>query len=256
MRPIVRAVVAALLPLLLLAGCAEPTLDSEDLEGSIAELRDSLDAAEQVRFDAAMPVVLEASRGEVTGTEPFSLDGMTAARVLAEAERIDVRRELALVEETIAQMREVVQAEERLAKVRVLELQAGSASDERAVALVRVRNELDTTIDSGWLRIDVEEADGRVLSGVEFVGFRPALGPGQERAVRLVLAGDEARGLPPAQGAKVSHRFTSVQRGDEIVVEVPSEATRARAAATLQEAEARRDELAGQLRAAAGATSG
>jgi hypothetical protein len=249
MRTTARGVVVAALPLLLLVACAEPTLDSKDLEASIADLRSSLEVADQARFDAAMPLVLAASRGEVTGTEAFPLDGMTAARVLAEAERIDIRRELALVEETIAQMQEVMQAEERLAKLRVVELRAGNLGEARAVALLRVRNELGAAIDSGWLRIEVRQPDGRVLSGLEFVGFRPALTPGQERAVRLVLAGDEARGLPPEPGATVSHVFTSVQRGDEIIVEVPSEATRKRAATSLAEATARRDELQGQLRA-------
>jgi hypothetical protein len=240
-----RAVATVLL--LVLAGCGEPTLDSKDLQESIADLRDSLDAEEQVRFDGAIAVVVEASRGEVTGTQRFALDGMTAAKVLAEAERIEVRRELALIAETVAAQQEVLQAEEQLARLRVVGFQPGSQGD-RVTAAVTLVNTLGTPLDSGWLLIEVELPDGRLYSGPEFVAFRPPLAPREQRTLRLVLAGDEARALPAEPGAKLRHRFTSLERGGRTVAEAPSPQQRARAEAALAEAETRRSELEARLR--------
>src|SRR5262245_6833691 len=101
---------------LLAGGCAEPVLDTADLEGSIANLRDSVDASTRVRFDEAIALVREASGGKVSGTKAFPLAGMTAGAVLAEAERIEIRRDRALEQQAIDDYQALLDTEKQLAR--------------------------------------------------------------------------------------------------------------------------------------------
>lgn len=103
---------------LLAAGCGEPVVRSADLDGSIAEVRDSLEPRQRADFDEAIALLRLAGSGKVPGTERVALDGMTAAEVLAEAGRVELRRERAVEQERATAAREVLGAEERLSRLR------------------------------------------------------------------------------------------------------------------------------------------
>ena len=241
-RPIL-AIVA-----LFAGACAEPVLDATDLDASISEVRDSLPESQQGAFDRAGALVRQASTGEIHGTDGFSLDGMTAGAVLAEAERIAIRRERALEMETAAVHRALLAAEERLARLRVTSFVAQWIGDA-AEAELTVRNELELPVDTAWLLIEVGVPGGPVRSGEEFLAFRPALRPGEERRVRMRLSGSEASALPAAPPAEMRHRFVMLERGGEIVLQAPTLEERQKAAAALAAAERRVAELDARLAA-------
>ena len=230
------------------AACAEPVLDTRDLDASISEVRDSLDLRQRGAFEIAIALVRQASTGEIPGTDAFSLDGMTAGAVLAEAERIEIRRERALEEETAAVHRELLAAEERLARLRVMSF-LPQASGDTVDAELTVRNELEFPVETAWLRIEVGIPGGAVRSGEEFLAFEPPLRPGEERRVRLLLSGSEASSLPAEPPAVAQYRFVMVERGGQVALQAPTLEERQKAEAALAESERRRSELDARLAA-------
>lgn len=234
---------------LLAGGCGEPVLDAEDLDASIAAVRDSVDAAERPAFDAAIDLVRRASTGEVTGTAAFSLDGMSAAAVLAEAQRIEIRRERELETEAAAAQREVLEAEDRLALLRVLDFTARPVGASAMQADLTVRNDLEFPVATAWLRVEVAIPDGASSAGEEFVTFRPPLEPGAERTQRIEIFGEEARSLPVEPPARLHCRFVIVDRGAQEALRAPSPDEREKAEAALAESERRIAELDARLAA-------
>ena len=236
---------------LLWTGCSEPKLDPGDLDASIAALRESVDETDRARFDAAIALVRQASAGEVPGTDPFPLAGMDAAAVLAEADRIGIRRERALELESAAAHREILDAEAQLARLRVLGFVALPVGASEMQADVDVRNDLDFAVVTAWLRVRVAIPNGPERSGEEFVTFAPPLASGERRTVRILVSGDEARSLPVEPPAELDCRFVIVDRGDGIALEAPSPEARERAEAALAESERRIAELDARLAALA-----
>jgi hypothetical protein len=239
----------ALAGAVLFAGaCAEPVLDTRDLDASISEVRDSLDDRQRGRFEVAVALVRQASAGEIPGTDPFSLDGMTAQAVMAEAQRIEIRRERALEVETAAAHRELLAAEERLARLQVTSFLPQVSGDTVELELT-VRNQLEFPVETAWLLIEVAAPGREVRSGEEFLAFRPPLRPGEERWVRLLLSGSEASSLPAEPPAVARYRFVIVERGGEVALQAPTPEERQKAAAALAESERRQAELDARLAA-------
>jgi len=238
---------AALALALLWAGCSEPKLDPANLDASIAALRESVDEIDRARFDAAIALVRQASAGEVPGTEPFPVAGMDAAAVLAEADRIGLRRERAFELESAAAHREILDAESELARLRVVEFVAQPIGATEMRADVAVANGLDFPVSTAWLRVVVAIPDGPSRSGEEFVSFSPPLAPGAERTVNILVSGDEARSLPVEPPAELECRFVLVDRGDQVALQAPSPEARERAEAALAESERRLAELDAKL---------
>jgi hypothetical protein len=237
---------------LLAAGCGEPVVRSADLDRSIAEVRESLEPPQRSRFDEAVALLRLASSGKVPGTERLTLDGMTAAEVLAEAGRVELRRERAFEQERAAGAREVLDAEERLSRLRVLRFAPEWIGEIRLEADVGVRNDLDFPVGSGWLRVEVTMPGGPSRAGEELVNFQPPLAPGEERSVRLLISGDEAASLPVEPPAVSTHRFVMVEYGGQVRLQVPTPEDRAEAERELADAERRIAELEAQLAPAPG----
>ncbi|GMU64513.1 MAG: hypothetical protein AMXMBFR36_07870 [Acidobacteriota bacterium] len=236
---------------LLAAGCGEPVVRSADLDGSIAEVRDSLEPRQRADFDEAIALLRLAGSGKVPGTERVALDGMTAAEVLAEAGRVELRRERAVEQERAAAAREVLDAEERLSRLRVLRFAPEWIGETRVEADLGVRSDLDFPVGSAWLRVEVTMPGGPSRSGEELVTFQPALAPGEERSVRLLISGDEAASLPVESPAVLTHRFVMVEHGGQVRLQVPTPEARAAAEHELADAERRIAELEAKLAAAA-----
>jgi len=227
-----RLALALLVPLLLVA-CGEPTLKSDDFDGSAKKLRESVSQEERPALGAAIALVRQASAGEVAGTEPFSVDGMTAADVLSEARRIELRQEKAWIEEEIAARRELFSEAERLAGL-------GSGPLEVApngVLTMRVRNNLDEPLTTGWVRTSVELPDGRVFSSEDYVGFGRALQPGEERDIKVEVTGDAHDLLPAPPEFEVTAVFTMVEHAGTLVAKEPNDDEIARAKVAIEKAE-------------------
>jgi hypothetical protein len=230
-------------------GCAEPVLDTEDLDDSIADLRDSLDEGERGRFDAAIDLVRQAAAGEVAGTQAFPLSGMTAAGVLAEAERIELRRDRELEEESARAHLEILAAEEELARLRVVEFVPQPIGDSRMEADLTVRNDLEFAVETAWLSVAVGVPGGQVAAGEEFLSFQPPLARGEQRTVRMQVLGDEARSLPVEPPAELRCRFVMAERGGQVALQAPTPDERQRAEAAITAAEKRIQELDARLAA-------
>lgn len=230
-------------------GCAEPVLDAEDLDDSIADLRDSLDAGERGKFDAAVDVVRQAAAGEVPGTKAFSLNGLTAAEVLAEAERIELRRDRAMEEESARAHLEILAAEEELARLRVVEFVAQPIGDSRMEADLTVRNDLEFAVETAWLSIEVGVPGGQAAAGEEFLSFQPPLRRGEQRTVRMQVLGDEARSLPVEPPAELRCRFVMAEQGGKVALQAPTPDERQRAEASIAASEKRIQELDARLAA-------
>ncbi len=222
---------AVLVPLLLVA-CGEPTLKTDDFDRSAKKVRESVDPEERPALGAAIALVRQASAGEVAGTVPFSVDGMTAADVLAEARRIELRQEKAWIEEEIAARGQLFTEVDRLAD---LGLPPVSVDDE-GVLTMRVRNNFGEALTTGWVRTSVELLDGRVYSSEDYVGFGRALQPGEEREIKVQVTGD-ARELLPASPDRVTAVFTMVEHAGTLVAKEPNDDELARARAAIEEAE-------------------
>lgn len=244
-----RTLLPLLVAILWLGGCSEPVLDPADLEESIADLRDSLDESRQPAFDAAIDLVRRASRGEIHGTDELSLQGMTAGAVLAEAERIEIRRERAVEAESLVAQRELLGAEAQLARLHVLDFVPRPIGDTGMEADLSVHNTLEIPIETAWLWIEVALPDGTTQGGEEFVSFQPPLRPGDQRTVRMLVIGPEARSLPVEPPAELRTRFRMVERGGEVVLQALSPEERQRAEAALAAAERRVADLDARLAA-------
>lgn len=227
-----RAALALLVPLLL-AACGEPTLDSDDFAGSAERLRESVDEAERPRFDSALDLVRQASAGEVSGTEAFAVDGMTAADVLAEGRRIELRREKAWLEEEIAGRKQLFADSERLAALGPLSV----AVDDQDRLTLQVRNGLDVPVSTGWVRTTLTLPDGRVFTSEDYVGFGGPLQPGEERKVQTTVTGDARRYLPPPPDARLEAAFMILEHGGSFVAQEPSPEEAARATEAIEAAE-------------------
>ncbi|MBZ0113345.1 MAG: hypothetical protein K8J08_12860 [Thermoanaerobaculia bacterium] len=232
--------------LLLVAGCAPPTLDSSNLADSTEKVRKSLDASLRDDFDLALIRLQEASDGSVRGTAPFSLDGMTGENVLLEAERIDLRSELAWAQQSVETEQQIVGAQSILEGLRIEDFQT-SYTEGRILATFRVDNGLETPIDTAWLRIDASKDGYPSVHGEDAVAFRPALKPAEARDVEIIVTSEVISALPPDSETSVRVRFTLVENGGDIVLQEPTEEDLARARGRLAEAESRRDELQKQL---------
>jgi len=235
---------------LLAAGCGEPVVRGTDLERSIAEVRESLEPRQRADFDEAIALLRLAGSGKVPGTEKVAIDGMTATDVLAEARRVELRRERAVEQEKAAAAREVLGAEAQLSRLRVLRFAPEWIGEERLEADLGVRNDLDFPVGSAWLRIEVTMPGGPSRAGEELVAFQPPLAPGEERAVRLLISGDEAASLPVIAPAVLTHRFVMVELGGQVRLQAPSAEARAAAEQELAAAEQRLAELDAKLAAA------
>jgi hypothetical protein len=244
-----RGVLVLAVASVLAVACGEPVLDPTNLDGSIAELRESLDASQRVRFDEAIALVREASTGKVSGTKPFSLAGMTAGAVLAEAERIEIRRERALEAEAIADYKEILDAERELARLQVKAFVPQQVDPTHMAASVTVHNGLSIPVDTAWLRVEVRIPGGASASGEEFLAFQPPLEPGAERTVRIMVAGMEARSLPVEPPAEAHYRFQLVESGGKVALEMPTPEMRRKAEAGLADVQRRVADLDTRLAA-------
>jgi len=206
----------------LAGGCGEPVLDASDLDGSIAELRDSVDESQQAVFDEAIVLVRQASTGKVTGTKPFQLGGMTAPAVMAEAERIEIRRDRAMETESATAYREILDTEQQLAKLEVTRFTAQQLDSTHMAAWVTVRNGLGFPVETAWLRVEVLIPGGPATAGEEFVPFQPPLRPGQERMVKIMVSGMEARSLPVEPPAVGRYKFQLVEGRGRVALQMPT----------------------------------
>jgi len=231
------------------AGCAKPVLDATDLDRSVAAVRDSLDASQRAAFDSAIELVRAASSGQVRGTKPFSLNGMSAADVLAEAERVGIRRDRVVEEEAAAAHRDLLAADEKLSHLWVTDLVARPIGETKMEADLAVRNELDFPVETAWLTIEVGIPGGPSAAGEEFVSFQPPLRQGERRTVRIMVLGSEARSLPVEPPATLRCRFTMVERGGEVALKSPSPEERQRAEAAIAASEQRIRDLDARLAA-------
>lgn len=238
-----RAALSVLVPLALVA-CGDPTLESDDFQGSAERLRGSVDDRERFRLDSSLELVRQASAGGVAGTEAFAVDGMTAADVLAEAERIELRREKAWIEEEIARRRQLFAELERLSALGP----TSATIDGEDVLTLQVENGLDVPVTTGWVRTTLALPDGRSVTGVEFVNFGGPLRPGQERTIRLRITGDLLRHLPPPPEARLEAAFTTLENAGALVAKEPSRDEAARATAAIEEAERALAEVERKLR--------
>lgn len=234
-----------LVPLVLVA-CGEPTLEPDDFNRSAQRLRASVDERDRPALDGALALVRQASTGEVPGTEPFDVDGMTAADVLAEGRRIELRREKAGIEEGIAARREILAETERLATLGPLSIEPS----EENVLTMRIRNGLGEPVTTGWVRTTVELPDGRALTSEDFVSFGRALRPEEERAVQVQINGDARRYLPPPPEARLTATFMLVENAGTLVAKEPRPEEAARARAAIEAAERELAEVERRLREA------
>ena len=228
-------------------GCGTPTLDGGNLEKSTAKVRNSVDQSRRADFDLAMKTVAAASRGEVEGTAAFSLDGMTAEAIFAEAEKIGLRRDLAWAERAIADERQVIDARLYLAKLRVSDFRSASDDDGAVRATFDVENGLDSAVDSGWIRVEAPLPDGRLVGGEDLVAFQPRLKPGERRTVGVLLTSEAGRLLAEWPGTAVATRFAMVELGGDVVAQEPTPEALEKAQRRLADEERRRDEIRAKL---------
>ncbi len=247
MRPSTRAHFALLGLLVVTLGCGTPTLDGANLQKSIAKVRKSVDQSRRADFDLAMKTVESASHGAIEGTQPFALDGMTAAAVFAEAEKIGWRRDLTWAERGIQDERQVVDARAYLDRLRVRGFASSHDDQGRVTASFEVENGLDTAIDSGWIRIDAPRPDGGLLGGEDIVDMRPRLRPGERRQIHILVTSEASRVLAEEPGATVHTRFTLAELGGTMIAQEPSPEALEKAKRRLADEERRRDELRAKL---------
>ncbi len=227
--------------------CADPTLDSSQWERSAEGVRNSVEKARRADFDLALETVRSASAGDIEGTEPFSVDGMTAEDVFAEAGQIELRRELAWVEQQIQAERQIVDARSYLERLAILDFRTSWREDDQVMATFEVHNGLGTGIGTAWIRIEAELVNGQRLGGEDIVDFRPGLEPDERREIRIPISGDARHALPPEAGTKVTARFTLVARKGDVVAQEPDAEALAAAERRLAEAEGRRAALQARL---------
>lgn len=228
-------------------GCGTPSLDSSNLEKSAARMRKGVERSRRADFDLALKTVESASRGEIEGTQPFALDGMTAEAVFAEAEKVGLRRELVWVERTVAGERQLVDARVYLDRLRLRAFAATRSKDGQVYASFEVENRLDTAVDTAWLRIDAPRWDGGTLGGEDLVDFQPRLEPGERRNIQIQVTSEASRVLVEEPSTRVVTRFTLVGLGGNTLFQEPAPEALENASRRLAEEERHRDQLRAKL---------
>jgi hypothetical protein len=111
-----RTVLVATVSIVLMAtlvGCSEPTLDSDNMDASMQEVRESLPAEQEEEFEEAWGLVaMEAMGGSL------NVDGMTATDVIDRAEEIRAEREREAREEAHQEIRELREQREAAMEAR------------------------------------------------------------------------------------------------------------------------------------------
>ena len=238
----------ALLALVAALGCGAPKLDSANLHKSIARVRKSVEARRRIDFDGAMKTVASASRGEIDGTKPFALDGMTADAIFAEAEKISLRRDLVWVERSLAEERQVLDARADLDRLLVRGFAARRDTDGQVLGSFEVVNGLQSAVDTAWLRVDAPRPGGGTLGGEDLIDFRPPLRPGERRNVQFQVTSEANRVLAEDPSTTVSTHFTSIGFGGNTLYQEPSPEALEKARQHLAAEERHRDELRAKLR--------
>jgi hypothetical protein len=228
-------------------GCAAPTLDSSNLEKSAARMRKGVERSRRADFDLALKTVESASRGEIEGTQPFALDGMTAQAVFAEAEKIGLRRDLVWAERAVAGERQVVDARTYLDRLRLRAFAATRSKEGQVYASFEVENGLDTAVDTAWLRIDAPRWDGGTLGGEDLVDFQPRLKPGERRNIQIQVTSEASRVLVEEPSTRVVTRFTLAGLGGNTLFQEPAPEALEKASRRLAEEERHRDQLRAKL---------
>lgn len=245
-RPRLRWLIAfGILPLA--AACSPPRIDSTKLEKSAAKVRRSLDEADRKRFDEALVLVGEAQEGRVPGTDRVEIDGMTGLDLLAEAERIGLRREIAWVEEKIAFHQGLLDEGQRLASLKVEEIGIVEPGDGSVRVRMKLNNQTGQALGTGFVRLKLELGQGRELKTEEFVTFRPLLRPGDIRDVETGVSRGFSRTMFSTPGARLTVEFTSLERGGEVLATEPSPALLKESQAALEEAQQELSDLTQQL---------
>ncbi len=221
--------------------CSEPRIDAANLEKSSAEVRRTLDERQQRAFDKALDLIRAVQQGRVPGTESVEIHGMSGTELLAEAERIGLRREMAGVEANIAHHEDVLAEGERLAELGITDPVLIAPEDGTAEVRMRVHNGTGRAVESGFvrLRLDTPEESGHKTE--EYVAFQPLLQPGEIREVKFRVLRDFARVYFSMPEARLLAQFTRFQSGGAVLAEEPDPARLERAQRSLREA---REELA------------
>ncbi len=233
----------------LIVACSPPRLDSSKLEKSAAKVRRSLDEADRERFDDALVLIGEVRKGRVPGTKRIDIDGMTGIELLAEAERIGLRREIAWVEDKMAYHQGVLREQERLASLRVEEIGIVEPGDGSVRVRMQLNNQTGEILGSGFVRLKLELQEGRELQTEEFVSFRPAFRPGESRDVQTGVSRGFSRTMFSTPGARLTVQFTSLERGGEVLAAEPGEAVLKESRTAFAEAERELADLTTKLQA-------
>lgn len=232
-----------------LLGCSSPTLNPKDLEGSARRVRNSVDASRRAAFDEALALVQQASRGEAPGTKAFSLEGMDAEAVFTEAQRIDIRREIAWHEELVRDNQELLDTAERLALFEVVDAQEVRGRQDQVRLLLTVRNRLDWPVHAGWMNTEVRVVDGRPITSLDYVVFTPPVPAGAAGTTETLVSGEAGPYVTEVARDRVSFRFSTLERGGRVVLEAPTPEMEAKAKSGLDEAKAQIAELRAKLAA-------
>lgn len=241
-----RHLVLWLIPLT--AACSSPRIDSTNLDKSAARVRRSLDEVDRLRFDEALALIREVQMGEVPGTDNVEIDGMTGLELLAEAERIGLRREIAWVEEKIAYHQGLLAEQGRLANLKVQAIGMVEEGDEEVRVRMRLHNETGESLSTGFVRLGLDLQQGRELATEEFVTFRPPLQPGETRDVETGVSSDFSRTFFSTPGARVAVRFTSLERGGKVLAADPGPAALKESRAALEKVQHELAELTERLK--------
>lgn len=246
-HPIHRALI--LTTLFWTAGCAEPTLDAQDLEGSAAKLRRTLDEAQQREFDGALELIQLVREGSVPGTTSVAVDGMGASQLIAEAERIELRREIATLEATLAAHEEVLSESDRLTQLSIAKLGLITPDDELPSVTAEVENGTGKALSSAFVRLRVLGARKLVYKTEEYVPFQPQLDPAEVREIEIRVSRDFGRIALSTPEARLAGEFTSFEGDGEVLAQEPDREQLDRATKAVSEGREKLDELRRKLAA-------
>lgn len=216
-------------------------MDVARLEKSAARVRGALDEGQRRSFDEALELVRQVERGEVPGTDSVALDGMTGPELLAEAKRIELRREIAAVEASIAVREEVLAERDRLAELAISEAVLLARDGDAARVKLRVHNGTGHAVDSGFVRLALATPDRAVHKTEEYVAFRPLLEPEQVRVAELPVSREFARLYFSIEEVRLTAQFTGFEARGTVLAREPSQEELERAQRALREG---REELA------------
>jgi hypothetical protein len=221
--------------------CSEPTIDVANIERSSARVRGALDERQRRSFDEALELIREVERGDIPGTDSVQIDGLTGPELLAEAKRIELRREIAAVEASIAAREEMLAEGDRLAELAISGLVLLAHDREAPRVTMRVRNGTGHQVGSGFVRLALETPHRAIHKTEEHVSFRPLLQPGQVRDAELPISRDFARLYFSTAEVRLTAQFTGFEAGGTELARELSQAELERARRALREA---REELA------------